>query len=1108
MHYIVLFVQQVSITYKRIKKIATICLVFMAYLSTTQAQITTSSMNGYVSDGKNSLPGATVIATHLLSGSRYSTITNQQGYYQLQGMRTGGPYQIDISYVGFRPSTGKGIYLQLAIPYTYNTVLIPSTDLEEVVVKSTISKYSNGKTGASTHVGSAQIKLLPNVTRSLTDILKLTPYSNGNGFGGRDQRMNNFSVDGANFNYNMGLDGKVLPGGGSPISIDAVEETMINIATYDIRQTNFIGAAINIVTKSGTNDLKGSLYTYIKNEHLRGNNVDGYHLGEREKEARDIYGFTLGGPVIKNKIFFFINGEYEYSPFPIHKWKLSTDGQEDPVNHISRVTSKDMERFSNDLREMYEYNTGSWTNFNGQTTTCRLLMRADWNINDHQKFMIRYNYTTQKKDINLVGAALGIKGTPVSRYSMSFRNSMWQDMNDVHSLTAELFSYLSKNITNQILVSFTFNNGNNRKCKGDFPTIDIMKPDDSGTNRAFMNAGYEQHAWNNGITERVWAITDNLSFQMGRHNFTTGMSFESQNLSNCYLRYGAGYYRYASYEDFINKAAPVAFALGYSLSKDKRAPAKVNYRQFSIYAQDDYQITQNLKFTYGIRVDIPIYANKRYENPSIAEYTFYDTKLSTAYWPESFPLFSPRIGFTYDLSGNNIIILRGGSGIFSGRFPMIFLSKMQEGSGMLKNTVSTQKNGDPLLAALAGGIRTREKILQDIAPLFPDRFPTEPGAVNNITTIDRHFKMPQVWKSSLAVDYQLPLPFPSLLTLEGTFIKDIHAIMQEDVNTIHADDPRMTRFIGPDNRYHYPGDTEKRYHEDITNAILMRNSGKGYSANFNITLNAHPWKDVEFMAAYTYSKSKTITSNKSNQVDNAWTQEPSVMGPNYQKLHTAQYLQTPHRVIAQFSYTRQYARLFSTSLSLFYTGEYAGNYSYLYDGDMNNDGIEYDLIYIPRTKEELHFADRQTGEITFTAEEQKEAFWTFINQDPYLKKHKGEYAEAYAANLPWYDRFNLRVVQDFKIQTGQHVNTIQFSVDIMNLGNLLHNSWGVTQTISACNNGKLLELKEVNETGEPVYTMCPIKKDGQDILPNKTFETNRSSENCWQLQIGIRYIFN
>lgn len=1075
---------------------------------TGEAQVTTSAMNGYVADGQDSLPGATVIAVHTPSGSRYATTTNRQGYFQLQGLRPGGPYKIECSYVGFQKTVITDVYLQLAETYTCNVILHSSAQLDEVTVTGTNSQFANGKTGATSHIGKKAIRLFPTITRSLSEVLKLSPYSNGNGFGGRDQRMNNYSVDGANFNYNMGLDGKVLPGGGNPISMDAIEEIQVSIAPYDVRQTNFIGGAVNVVTKSGNNRFQGSAYLYTKNEHLRGNKVNHADLGERETEAHEIYGFTLGGPILKNKLFFFVNGEFENAPQPIHKWKLSTDGQDNLTDKISRVTAEDMSRFSNDLKQMYGYNTGSWTDFDGNTNVYRLLTRLDWNINDHHKFMLRYNYTSHRKDNSPVGAALGISGTPVSRYSMTFRNSTWKDLNNVHSLTAELNSHLKKNIHNQLLVSFTFNDGNKRECKGNFPTVDIMKPDETGTNRAFMNAGYEQHAWNNGIDEKVWSITNNFSIQTGKNYLTAGLCFESQDVSNCYMRYGAGYYRYASYEDFVNKAAPVAFALCYSLTGDRRALSDVHYQQFSMYVQNEQNINRRLKLTYGIRMDIPIYANKRYENPSIADYTFNNVKLSTAYWPKSTPLFSPRIGFNYDLSGDNTLKLRGGSGIFTGRFPLIFLSKMQEGSGMIQTTVSTQKAGDELLAALAGGIRTPQEVLEEIAPLFPDRFPLKPGAVNNIVTIDRDFKMPRVWKSSLAIDYRFPFSFMTRLTLEGTFTKDIKTIVQRDMNIIANDDSKITRFAGADKRYRYPGNTEKRIHENITKAILMGNSSKGYSANFSATLNVHPLPELDFMAAYTYSASQTMTNNKSNQVDGAWEQEPSVMGPNNQELHNAQYLQAPHRAIAQISYTKAYARHFATTLSLFYEGQTPGNYSYLYNNDMNNDGIDYDLIYIPRTREELRFADQKVDNVTFTAEEQRDAFWAFVNQDPYLKKHKGEYAEAYAAYLPWYHRFNLQILQDFKLKTGQQTNTLQFSLNIMNLGNLINNSWGIIKSNSACNNGKLLQFKEVNTQGEPVYTMTTIKKDDQIILPYKTFEDNRTTENCWQLQIGIRYIFN
>lgn len=1082
-------------------------LLLSCYALVSLGQATTSSVTGRVWDEqKEPLAGTTVIAIHEPSGTQYVTVTNMSGTYNLQGMRTGGPYRIEFSYVGYRRSVFTGIYLKLAETYACDAKLKESAELDEVVVVGTASKFAGEKTGASTHITSKDIFRYPNIDRKLNSLTKLSPYSSGNGFGGRDQRMNNYTIDGANFNFSTGLDGAVLPGGGNPISIDALEEIQISIAPYDVRQSNFIGGSVNAVTKSGTNIFKGSGYMYTKNEYLRGNKVDGFDLGDREEDRRNVYGFTLGGPIIKNKLFFFVNGEYENTPQPIHKWKLSTDGVEDTQNKISRVTDADMSRFSQDLKNMYGYDTGSWTDFAGCTDVYRAMARVDWNISDQHRLMLRYNYTGQEKDKTLLGAALNINGGPVSRYSMTFRNSTWKQLDNVSSFTAELNSRFNNNINNQLLASFTFNDGNKRECNGDFPTVDIMKPDEGGTNRAFMNAGYEQHAWRNGIQEKVWSITDNLSVHLGNHNLMLGASFESQNVSNCYMRYGAGYYRYNSYEDFVNKAAPVAFALCYSLTGDEEALATVHYDQFSLYAQDEYNVNDRLKLFYGIRMDLPFYVNDRYENPSITSYEFNGTKLSTADWPKATPLFSPRIGFNYDLSGNKTLKLRGGTGIFTGRFPLIFLSKMQEGSGMLKTTVSTTKAGDELLTALAGGIRTPQEILSEIAPQFSDRFPTEPGAVNEITTIDRKFKTPQVWKTSLALDYHLPLPFRSDLTLEATYIKDINAILQRNMNVIALDDPKMSKLSGPDDRYLYPGNEGKRIYENITHAMLMTNTGKGYSYNLNATLNMEPVRNLNLMASYTYTRSRTLSNNASNQIENAWQQEPSVQGGNYLTMHNASYLTSPHRLIASASYTVAYAKNFATSISLFYTGERNGSYTYLVDGDLNNDGYKYDLMYIPASRDELNFQDLKIKEgVTFTAEEQRDALWAFVEQDPYLSKRKGKYAVTNAAFHPWYHRFDLRVVQDFKLKAGKTKNTLQLSVDILNLGNLLNNAWGVAKVTTT---KKLLQYKGLNDKNEPIYTMTTLTEDGATVLPYRSFSPDRVADNCWQLQFGIRYIFN
>ena len=437
---------------------------------------------------------------------------------------------------------------------------------------------------------------------------------------------------------------------------------------------------------------------------------------------------------------------------------------------------------------------------------------------------------------------------------------------------------------------------------------------------------------------------------------------------------------------------------------------------------------------------------------------------------------------------------------------------MQEGSGMLKTIVSVLQNTkDPrdkeLLAALAGGIRNPQQILSEIAPQFPDCFPMEPGAVNEIITIDRKFKTPQVWTSSLALDYRLPLPFRSDVTLEAMYIKDINAILQQNVNMIPLDDPKMTRLSGADDRYIYPGNKDNRINEEVTRAMLMTNTSKGYSYTLNATLHTEPVRNLDLMASYTYTRSRTLSNNASNQIENAWQQEPSVQGANYLVMHNASYLDSPHRVIASASYTIEYAKNFATSISLFYTGQHNGSYTYLIDGDMNNDGFQYDLMYVPATRDELNFTDlkKADGSILFSASEQREAFWAFVEQDPYLRKRKGKYAETNGAFQPWYHRFDLRLVQDIKVKAGKTTNTLQLSMDIMNIGNLLNSSWG---TAKAAVTNKPLQYKGVNEQNEPVYVMNVLTEDGTTLLPYRSFAPSRISTNCWQLQFGIRYIFN
>lgn len=1074
-----------------------------------KTQVTSSSMNGSVSGDGEKLAGATVTATHLPSGTRYGTITNASGFYNMEGMRVGGPYNIEISYIGFKKAIYQDIRLNLSEAFQLDVVLQPSIELEEVVV--TAGKHMSVKTGASTLIKEDKWLNYPNISRSMKDLVALSPYAQGVRLGGRDQRQNNFTVDGANFNFNMGLDGEVLPANGTPISIDALEEIQVSIAPFDVRQSHFVGGSVNAITKSGTNQFKGSAYTYLKNENMRGNKIDGFDLGERPKERKNLYGFTLGGPILKDKLFFFVNGEYEHQPAPIYKWQPSTDGIQDPQNYISRTTAEDMQAFKDILINRYGYNPGSFTDFNGVNDTYRTMARLDWNISDRHKLMFRYNYSSNKQDRPVVGAAHGVSGAPMSAYSMTFWNSCWSNNNSIHSWTTELNSRLGTQLTNQLLASYTLNSANKRKGNGrEFPTIDILKEDETGISRAYMNAGYDQHAWRNGIDEKTWSITNNLTYNYNNHNFIAGLSYESTIASNCYMRYGAGYYRYNSLEDFANGTAPSAFGICYSLTGEDQALSTIHYDEFSVYLQDNWTIDNRLKLFYGLRMDIPFYINNRYANEAIEKYDFNGISISTANWPESRPLFAPRIGFVYDILGDHTIKLRGGTGIFNGRFPLIFLSKMQEASGVLQFSylpATSIKNPD-ILNALQGGVRERNEVIKLLKEKFPDKFPdAQETSVSNIATISDDFKMPQVWKNSLAVDYQLPIPFPADLTLEVTYTKDLNAIIYKNVNILPEN--KLEHFDGPDNRYIYP-DNRFQYKE-VNNAILMDNCRKGYSYTLNATVNTQPVPNLHVMAAYTFTRSRVMSNNKSNQVDNAWAQEPSVNGSNFLTLHASSYMQSPHRLIAQISYDFEWLRHANTQISLFYEGMRGGNFSYMYANDMNNDGALFDLMYIPASKDELTFKEYtinqgKENEIVFTAKEQADAFWKYVNQDPYLKNKKGKYAGAYETYLPWVHRFNLRFVQDIHAAFCGTKNKIQLSLDILNLGNLFKSSWGVTK--SAWSGGKLLSYQGKTEDNEPVYTFNTITDNGTIKLPTESFYNTRDTQQCWSMQIGIRYIFN
>lgn len=1129
---------------KRMSAILTVLLLLAAV--GVNAQVTTASMAGKVTEaGNEPIIGATIQAIHEPSGSRYGTVTNVDGRYSIQGMRTGGPYRIEISYIGFQTVLYKDITLQLGEVYNLNTEMKESSELlNEVVVTAAKTKFAAEKTGATTNISSTQITQLPTVNRSISDIARLSPYANGMSFAGGDGRSTNFTIDGANFNNNFGLS-DALPGGGNPISMDAIEEVQVVVSPFDVRQTNFIGGGVNAITKSGTNTFKGTAYTYYRNQDMRGNRINGKDLGARADESKTTYGFTLGGPIIKNKLFFFVNYEKEKTPGEVIKYRAREDGEK-VEGMVSRTLKSDMEKVSKHLKDKYGYNTGSYTNFPADEENTKLLARIDWNITDRHRLSLRYNNTKNVAwngpNGNSSDTGLRLNGTyRVGTQSMAFANSMYSMDNKVQSWAADLNSRFTDKISNQLLFTYTDIQDMRGSNSAPFPFIDIMAGKDENGQQIlepYMSAGYELFTWNNGVKNKITSITDNFTYFIGSHKLTAGFNFEHQFANNAYMRNATGYYRYNSLDDFLNGAAPESFAITYGWNGEKNPNAQVTFNQIGFYAQDEWDITNKFKLTYGVRFDDLMFDNKDIQrNNAIYELDFDGKHIDTGKWPDSRMQISPRVGFSWDVLGDKSLKVRGGTGIFTGRLPLVFFTNMPTNSNMVQNSVqfkTTYEKGtnavlghDSRLDQLAGGMITD---MDEVIKKF--NLPTtleNHVAGSKISGVADNFKMPQVWKSSIAVDYQVPVSFPLTVTGEFMFTKNINAVTINNINIKNFDDWKylkvtkgadgnvsndlihtgMQRFNGADNRIVYSyspynkSDNNVQYTSDFAhyngkNAVILDNTSKGHGYTFNFTVNAQPIEDLNVMLAYTHTESKEVSGMPGNDPVSTWQGLMTVDGPNFGTVQRSRYV-IPNKVIASVNYYIPFkykGLLRGTHLNLFYSGYSSNGYSFCYTNDMNGDGINNDLMYIPKND----------SEIKFKSEEDRAAFWKFVEQDSYLRNHKGQYAEAYAARAPWVHRFDFRLMEDFSFKIGKTKHSFQLSFDIMNVGNLINSKWGISKTNAVSNNGRILKYEGVaSETDlTPVFSMYKVNGE----YPTKTYDTYQNYSECWRMQVGIRYIFN
>ena len=1075
---------------------------------------TTAALAGNVVDEKGQgLPGASVIAVHEPTGSRYGGSTRADGRYNIVNMRVGGPYKITVSFVGYKNAVQSGIVLTLAQELRQNFKLeVNQSQLEEVkVVASRSSIINSGRTGAATTVGNNQITTLPTLNRSLGDFARLDPRANGLNFAGRNALYNNITVDGAFFNNAFALSSTIGgQAGASPISVDAIDQFQVLIAPYDVRQGMATGANINVVTKSGTNNWSGSGYYFGSDQGFVGNKI-GDVTNQYGTFARGQIGARIGGALIKDKLFVFGSFEQETQTEPGSNFVATRTGSE-PNKSIAKAA--DLDRLKDFLISKFKYNPGAYENWNKEKYSQKVNLRLDWNISDKHKFNVKYNYLRSYADINPSNSGSLSGGRSPSAAVLPFQGSLYRINNNLDSYIAELNSTFSSSVANNLTVGYTQMRDFRQSPVNDnpFPTVDIGN-NDLNELTAF---GYEPFSANNILNSDIFQIADNLTIYKGKHVYTLGLAYETNSFMNGFAPNYYGGYQFKSIDDFINsangdtKVIPARYQQQWS-NYSTFPFAEMKGNTFSLYGQDEITAAKGLKLTFGLRADatsFPSFDEPKYTNTYVPSLTFRDgVKLTTNKFPETTVLWSPRFGFNWDVKDDKQTQIRGGVGVFSGRVPYVWLSNQLSNNGVLFGSENIQNP-------------TNRPFNPDVNAYRPAiTLPLTPTAYNLAVT-DPNFKFSQVFRTNLALDKNLGDGW--ILGLEGIYTKDINAVYLENVNL-----PKSTvKAVGADNRVIFytlganglpsavrnfaiygnvrgvnapavgPNTVSS---PNISDAIVIKNTDLGYSYALTATISKSFENGLFASLAYTNSDSRSVNDGGSI-AQSQWRDRVVSGDPNENVASYSSYIQT-HRFNAYGSYRLNYLNEnASTTFGFTYSAAPAGRFSYTYSGDMNGDNqTSNDLIFIPRSQSDILLRDLGT----YTAAQQWADLDKYITQDSYLNAHRGHYAQRNGAELPWSANFDFKIIQDFYIKVGGHKNTLQFTLDVFNFGNYVTPQWGLNQ--STLRAGLINYVANDAATGRPVFTF-PYRSGTTPL--SDTFQRSFGLGSRWQAQFGVRYIFN